>query len=348
LPREVGAYDTVGYWWNFYAAAIEDSFAFTGGVSVLRSVLISDPANPILVGTGPPAALQMPHSIIVRDNRLYSSEEGRFHIFDISLPRSPAMMAELRMPIWTDGMSLQDTLAFVGCGFTGLFPINVARPASPFIVDTIPVRGGVKEVVIRDTIAYVTAFYDSGVRVVNIKNLHAPFEVSSLRMPSACGIAGVENLLYVAYAQGFMVVDVSDPAHLVEVGHYDYPGGSPRIIIDSDLIYCPRGGAGFLILERIPTGSREANPCPPPCIVTVFPSIVRDKAEIHINRTKGGVIKAQIFDAQGRMARRKMLVPSAGSSNISFDLSRLPVGVYFIQLETDQQVTIHRIVKITR
>jgi hypothetical protein len=329
----------------FGAAVFSDSFVFTGGIK-LYSVLLSDPAVPVVFGSS--FWIQDPTSFRIQGRWLYSAEMSRFHVFDISMPESPTMAAEIRMPAWTDGMYVQDSLAFVGCGFTGLLPVNVARPEGPYIVDTIPVRGGVYEVITRDTIAYATATYDSGVRVINIKNLHAPFEVASLRMPSARGIAGTGVLLYVGYADGLMIVDISDPMHPVEAGRYDFSSGCGRVVIDSDLIYCLRGQAGFLILERIPTGSREANPSPPLSNQAVSSTIVGARAEFRINMPKGGEVKAQVLDIQGRMVLRKSLARPAGSSRIMLDLSRLPVGVYLVQLGTGQHVEVHRVVKITQ
>jgi hypothetical protein len=345
LPCEVGAFDTVGYWWDFYAVALVDSFAFTGG-GILYSILLSDPANPVGFRSG--FWIQNPTSLIVRGRWLYSAESNRFHVFDIISPRSPTMVSEVRMPIWTDGMCVQDTLAYVGCGFTGLFIINVAQPARPIIVDTFKISSPACGVFVKDTLAYVTG-RDSGLRVINVRDPHAPFVVSSLLGGWMEAVTGVGDRLYVGRGDGLLVLDISDPTHPTEVGHYEIPGAWCRsVVVDSGLIYCTHDRAGICILECLFTGTREIAPVPPALNMATISGIVRNRAVVHINSAKGGEAQARVFDIHGRMVLREMRELSAGPSSISLDLSRLPVGVYFIQLTADKQVTTFKMAKIAR
>jgi len=109
-----------------------------------------------------------------------------------------------------------------------------------------------------------------------------------------------------------------------------------------------RGSAGFCIFERLVTGTQEEKPGNDVFRTQEPQSIVVDQAVIHLNAREGGDAAARVFDIHGRLVLREALVPASSSSSASLNLSKLPAGVYFIQVMADSQVTTHKIAKITR
>jgi hypothetical protein len=73
------------------------------------------------------------------------------------------------------------------------------------------------------------------------------------------GVAVVGGYAYIAdYDDGLRVIDVSDPAHPAEVGHYDTPGHAYDVVVVGDYAYVADGGAGLRVVSVVtPTSPTE-------------------------------------------------------------------------------------------
>ena len=74
--------------------------------------------------------------------------------------------------------------------------------------------------------------------------------------------------------------------------------------------------------------------------IAVYPNPTSDK--ININSSKNAILSYQIFDMQGRFIASEKI---NNLTDFSIDMSSLNTGVYFIQLNSEEGVSRHKIVK---
>jgi hypothetical protein len=89
---------------------------------------------------------------------------------------------------------------------------------------------------------------NSGLRVINVSNPEAPFELGVLDTPGrARGVEVVGNLAYVADGNsGLRVINVSNPEAPFELGVLDTPGDALDVAVVGDLAYVADGLSGGL------------------------------------------------------------------------------------------------------
>ena len=226
----------------------------------LTTVKLANPANPTIVGATPPetylenavnVTLAGHDAFVVSKNRNASptsNDDGSGNsltIVDVSSPANPRIVGHLQDPdrlFGAYGIAVAGHLAYVAAqgilagqataprtSYGSFSVIDVGNPASPSIVghiDNGPVAGGhnylehATSVAISGHFAYVTAFYDKRVTVIDISRPRSPRIVTSLRdaqnlpFPNDLTIQG--SYAYVtnqADAHQFTVLDISKPAH---------------------------------------------------------------------------------------------------------------------------------------
>ncbi len=108
----------------------------------------------------------------------------------------------------------QDTLAVVGNG-AFVHVIDVANPDSPKIVGEYRTYSGVKDVAIRDSLAYVLT--GGRLLILNLRDTHAPSVVSETDITGSASLKLVldSTFAYVLLWGGLEVVDISNPVQPV-------------------------------------------------------------------------------------------------------------------------------------
>lgn len=158
-----------------------------------RRFLISAAAAPLLAGPQPPAS---------------SSE---------SQPFGPELQIvnDLGIGMAADVAVVGDTLFAVGGGVRGaLYAADLRVPAKPKVISRFPGLGHVRQMIVRNGIAYITAREDS-LHLIDVRNPVQPVLLSHYdTIELATGLALSGNVAFVACRQcGVELVDVSNPRH---------------------------------------------------------------------------------------------------------------------------------------
>lgn len=110
--------------------------------------------------------------------------------------------------LFIDGNTL-----FCGNG-PDLVILDVTAPLSPKVISTCPLAGLIRQIVVRDGIAYVTG-REAGLWVVDVRNKTAPrllCRYDTIELATGLDLAG--NVLFISHRQnGVEMVDVTDPSH---------------------------------------------------------------------------------------------------------------------------------------
>jgi hypothetical protein len=248
------------------------------GTTDVQIVGVSDPANPVLVGSydtrGSARAVQVVDNLayVAADNvrpsgpfpipRVSTSE---LQVVAIKNPATPALVGRCRCGTsWEVRLNdvqvvgslayltgLESSIVLPGLGTAGwLQVIDVSNPANPVPVGRCNTPGWAGDFEVVGTLAYV-ADGSPGLTIIDISDPTNPVRVGGcVTSGYAYRVHLAGHLAYVAngYA-GLQVIDVSDPANPCPVGGYDTRGDAFGVQVLGDLAYVADGYWGLAILE---------------------------------------------------------------------------------------------------
>jgi hypothetical protein len=338
-PVELGGRMEDGSWCETVVA--RDSFAFVGWWPrpTFRTILVSDPTNPLEVaGFSVPSK---PEDMVLRDTLVFGAGRLRFYAVNVAQPRESVLVGSCNTQDGVYfGLVVQDTLAYtVGDGFQ---IVNVARPASPFVVST--TAGGAAGLAVRDTFAYIPG-WDS-VYVYSVADPSRPHLLSA----APCGVwpwdvAVGESTLYVATSDGWGVdiYDLSNPGQPLRTGRASAPTDIRRLTFADGYLYAACWDAGVAIYQAESTGMEEQRQHGPD-MQALF--VVPNPTQGAVRLSCGSAAKAalRVFDVTGKEVKHKQLADHVRSNQV-VDLSVLPAGLYFLDLRTDKEQYVVKIVK---
>ena len=267
MPLELGALDTPGFAVDL---ALAGELAYVADSdSGMRIVDVSNPAAPVEVG-----AFDTPgqaNDVAVANGLAYVAD-GAFglRIVDVSTPGTPIEIGVLDTPGDARGIAVVEGLAYLADGASGLRVIDVFNPAAPVEIGSIdtpnssPIYGiavGALDVVVVDGLAYLANGTAGGLRIIDVSNPAAPFEVGAIQTSNrANGVAVIGDFAYVAEGDEYpssrilspgppslRAIDVSKPAKPVEIGAIF--GGAYDVTVVGGLVYAAGGTSGLRIID---------------------------------------------------------------------------------------------------
>jgi len=152
---------------------------------------------------------------------------------------------------------IQGHYAYISNGPT-FSVVDISNPSVP--VPKSYVRTSTGELSVFDNYAYIPAFSDSLIRIIDISDPSDPKETVTFHIagqPTAVALSPSGMYLYVLIKDGLVIVDVSDIMSPKQVGSYHIAGfGVDGISVTKDRVYIGNGIYGFVILDV----SDPANP----------------------------------------------------------------------------------------
>jgi hypothetical protein len=230
-PRIVGAVDTPG---NASDVRIVGNLAYIAdGSAGLQIINVSSPANPVIVG-----AMDTPgeaQDVMVSGSRAYVADgDAGLQVVDVSNPTAPRILGALDTPGIARGVAVAGELAIMveelPTSFTAtLRVIDTTNPAHPQIVGSTNIPGGqAKDVVVRNTLAYVASSRAGGVQIVDFSTPASPRSVGALASFNGFAPQDVELAGQFAFGtdqfspSAVGIADVSDPTNPLYRARLDF------------------------------------------------------------------------------------------------------------------------------
>jgi len=243
---------------------VRDKYAYVGS-GFLSVFDISNPEAPFLAGEFFVGG--KPQNMVVAGNFAYVLDfESGLHVIDIT---DPAQLSEIghSAPIESArGLAVQANYAFVGGretragrGYGFLKVFDLTNPTSPREVGSLEDLGiGVVDVVVSGDKAFVSVHvdgYDYDFWVLDVSDPSAPVSLGSFEGTQIIWdmvVSGACAFMINFEAEGFMVLDVSNPYTLREVGVLNLFGFPNRLAIEGGVVYIADIDEGLLLLPVIP------------------------------------------------------------------------------------------------
>ncbi|MCK5915189.1 MAG: hypothetical protein KAG92_03535, partial [Deltaproteobacteria bacterium] len=189
--------------WSLRLAIVDDYLLSANGASGVELFDISDIQNPVHKDI-----LSAVHVLdIVSDDQLIfiaSRDEGLL-IYEITENSKFNRLSQLSTPFPMNQFDLaiavyvQNGIAYVANGRSGLLIVDVTKPREPVILSSIDIQGICKQVRVVDGKAFVTSHH-GGISIVNVEDLQNPSLLNSISMPGLSrGLQVVDDLLYVTH-----------------------------------------------------------------------------------------------------------------------------------------------------
>ncbi len=213
-------------------------FLFT--ILILTAVQVSAQITEVgFYDPGPASAW----NLTVRDDLAFVAHYHRdyFEIIDISDLENPFEVGIFRTTDYVNDIELQDDLAFVATGRSGLTIVDISDPQNPVqvaILDSPDYNAHARNINVVGDIACVA---DGDLRIIDVSNPEQPEDIALFEDEFIGSIVDViirDNLAYLSHSkEGLIIVDITDPEHPYQVGSLDTPGEPKAIELDGNFAY---------------------------------------------------------------------------------------------------------------
>jgi len=207
--QQLGCYSP-GHWHGRGVDVQSNIIYFAAGYRGLRIVDGTDPNSLVWLSTYP---VWYAHDVKVKGNYAYVPDRNgkAFHIVDVSNPSAPTSTYIYSLPEGSYGVFLENNIAYVGVGFSGLFTFDISNPYSPILLSQLDTPGFAGKVFATSGYVFL-ADGGAGVQIINAKNPNNPYIVKTIDTPgNALATYVKDGILYVADdTNGLLVIDVSD------------------------------------------------------------------------------------------------------------------------------------------
>jgi len=252
-PIQLGAFDSFIF---AEGLVVANGYAYVTALSGgLQIIDLSSPATPRVIGhvdAQPPLDPDFSEIAVSGDWAYVGTWQGFIHAIDVSDPARPAEVAVLQATGEFNGMAVQGHILYV-TGRIGPFQlIDISNPAHPKLVGALDVPNAV-EVAVSGAYAYlvVTGSLEEGggLTIVDVSDPNTPVVIGHYGIIDGSDVAVAGNLVYLSTADTLNIIDVSDPAHPVNLSSLSTPGYAGKLCATGDTVYVADAMRGVAVVD---------------------------------------------------------------------------------------------------
>jgi len=207
--QQLGCYSP-GHWHGRGVDVQNNIIYFAAGYRGLRIVDGSNPNSLVWLSTYP---VWYAHDVKIRGNYAYVADRNgtAFHIVDVSNPSLPTSTYIYSLPEGSYGVFLENNIAYLGVGNSGLFIFDISNPYNPILLSQLDTPGFARKPFATSGYVFL-ADGEGGVQIINVKNPTNPYIVKTIDTPGIALATYVKDkILYVADDKnGLLILDISD------------------------------------------------------------------------------------------------------------------------------------------
>ncbi len=199
-------------------------------------------------GTGTAGRQGDANAIAIKDEFIYLALNDGFAVIDNS--NAMANLASYReLPDRVSGIDIQDNELYLACNEEGFYIYDISDPGNPERLILYNTSGNTMDIAVQGDYVYVADGHE-GLMIWNISSPAHPVLAGESVFEHANTVHYQDGLVYVgSHSYGLRILDVSDPASINEIGHYDSPGNAYHTTVIGNKAYLADYFSGLLILD---------------------------------------------------------------------------------------------------
>jgi hypothetical protein len=216
----------------------------------LRVMDVSNPTNPVLLGTGNPSD-HAGYAIALAGERAYVADYWTgLLVFDFAQPAQPALTGSFNTSREILEVQTRDSLALVAAGDYGLALLDLNSAATPTELGHLEVGGRVRGLAMANELVLLAA-EQAGLLIVDVEHPAQPKALGRWNdAPPAFDVAVMGRHAIVAgLGSGVHVIDFSDPTSPQRVGGHATAGEAYTVAVTDNLALVGDHGQGLVILD---------------------------------------------------------------------------------------------------
>lgn len=189
--------------------------------------------------------------VYIENNLAYVADWfSGIHIYDISRPRQPELLASYHTPGSPKGMVVRDGIAYVPDDDHGLAILDVSDPRNPRHISTLLTEGLAYTPRLVGDLLYL-ASHRGGFQIIDVSDIKNPRQLSEFDTEGKAWSMEVrDNIAYVADDDsGLLSFDVSDPSKPVQIGQYYTGAAAEEVVIRDNIAFVAYYDDGLHILD---------------------------------------------------------------------------------------------------
>lgn len=204
---------------------------------------ISDPDNPEYLGQFFTDGLA--NGVAIHFPYLYVGDVYGFSVWDVTDPMDAVRMGGFRRVSaegYQERLTYRDGFVYAAAYSNGLQIIDVSDPSHPFIVSEANTPAYSWDLALIDSTAYMMDFFS--LEIIDISRPLAPLNRTSFSAMFAGGIALRDNLAFIAFIDGMMILDISNryaPTVIAYPGTTGSGAGESIALVDQYAILAHQG-----------------------------------------------------------------------------------------------------------
>jgi hypothetical protein len=226
---------------SYYDLDIAEGYLWMAAKRGIEVYDIADPQAPELVSTLPTPGLA--NGVFYKDGVLYVGDVYDFFIVDVSDPLAPAPLAmyDSGEQGYPERVRVRGGYAYVAAYDAGLQIFDVSDPTDPQLVGQGPAEGFCWNLALSGNLAFVVATFS--LETYDISDPANPLHLSSFPKMFSFGVEARGSTVYLAYIDGFDIIDMSDPVNPVVIGTSGITGSNSgeALALQGDIAYIAHG-----------------------------------------------------------------------------------------------------------
>lgn len=224
---------------------IKDQHALLASYDVVINLDVEDPSQPVRFST-----LEVPatHLAVTGNYCYFANRWNGWSIANISDASHPVIISSLTTADRVEQIRIDDHYAYLADWGGGIRIYDVSDPANPQALGSYSTGRDFQELAIVDP--YIYAFERQyGLKVIDVSDKSNPVAVDSIPYPGFIeDIIQYENYLYLATSGG-RILDISEPAHPVDLGIQFSWWTNPSFDLRNDTLYVTDRNNGLLVYK---------------------------------------------------------------------------------------------------
>ena len=234
---------------------LRGQYAYAVRESHLDVFDVSNPVQPLRVGSSTNDFGGSASGVQVADNRAYVAAAHGLEVFDVSTPGQPVWLSTAqKSDSYTLAVDVAGAYAYVTTG-EGLKILSIADPFKPMLVGTNLLGARGNGILMAGQYCYLTA--GTRLEVLDISNPTQPSSVGSYDTGgSTSDLALADHYAFVAAgAEGLQILNLSDPVNLilVAIGTRETGGPAEGLQVVGNYAYLADGNSGLQIIDLAST-----------------------------------------------------------------------------------------------